>query len=92
MIEESRKQVAKAVNIAEVYTKFEIGRFKNRKHCLPNSKHLYSVSQVCFELESQYELYLPEKQELQAKLKSWIDEFEENEATLANLNYNEIEQ
>lgn len=52
LIEESRKQVAKAVNIAEVYTKFEIERFKNRKHCLRNSKHLYSVSQVCFELES----------------------------------------
>lgn len=50
---------------------------------LPKESNIYAA---------QYELYLPDKQELQAKLKSWIDEFEENEATLANLNYNEIEQ
>lgn len=50
---------------------------------LPKESNIYAA---------QYELYLPDKQELQAKLKSWIEEFEENEATLANLNYNEIEQ
>lgn len=50
---------------------------------LPKESNIYAA---------QYELYLPDKQELQAKLKSWIEEFEENEATLANLNYNETEQ
>ena len=50
---------------------------------LPKESNIYAA---------QYELYLPDKQELQAKLKSWIEEFEENEAASANLNYNEIDQ
>lgn len=37
---------------------------------LPKDSNVYAA---------QYELYLPDKQELQAKLKSWIEEFEEQE-------------
>lgn len=37
---------------------------------LPKNSNVYAA---------QYELYLPDKQELQAKLKSWIEEFEEQE-------------
>lgn len=37
---------------------------------LPKDSNVYAT---------QYELYLPDKQELQAKLKSWIEEFEEQE-------------
>ena len=32
---------------------------------------------------AQYELYLPDKKELQAKLKSWIEEFEEQEERIS---------
>lgn len=37
---------------------------------LPKDSNVYAA---------QYELYLPDKKELQAKLKSWIEEFEEQE-------------
>ena len=37
---------------------------------LPKNSNVYAA---------QYELYLPDKKELQAKLKSWIEEFEEQE-------------
>lgn len=37
---------------------------------LPKDSNIYAA---------QYELYLPDKKELQAKLKSWIEEFEEQE-------------
>lgn len=37
---------------------------------LPKNSNVYAA---------QYELYLPDKQELRAKLKSWIEEFEEQE-------------
>lgn len=37
---------------------------------LPKDSNVYAA---------QYELYLPDKQELQAKLKSWIEEYEEQE-------------
>lgn len=37
---------------------------------LPKDSNIYAA---------QYNLYLPDKKELQAKLKSWIEEFEEQE-------------
>lgn len=41
---------------------------------LPKDSNVYAA---------QYELYLPDKKELQAKLKSWIEEFEEQEERIA---------
>ena len=42
---------------------------------LPKDSNVYAA---------QYELYLPDKKELQAKLKSWIEEFEEQEERISS--------
>ena len=42
---------------------------------LPKDSNVYAA---------QYELYLPDKQELRAKLKSWIEEFEEQEERISS--------
>lgn len=126
LIEQARKRVATAVNIAEVYTKYHIGQYivedeqkgeyraQYGKQVLKNlSDRLaerfgngwsYETLAACKKFflvysnsvttgykiqdkkanrrlpnsDKAYELCLPDKALLQAKVKEWIEEFEEN--------------
>ena len=84
LIEQARTYVKTSVNTAEVYTKYYIGKYiveyeQEGNQWLANSKDSDNkMFKLSWSHASAYQLYLPDKALLQAKVREWIAEFEEN--------------
>lgn len=89
LIEQARSFVASTVNTAMTTTYYGIGRYFNfvysadeicgyqfSPQCRRNSVATFVVESFTDSYAQQYALCLPDKQLLQAKLKEWIEELE----------------